>query len=610
MVATLTHGYKLQFRRRPYISDRVKMTVISDPVKALALDQELSALLAKGAIEAVDPLLQPRGYYSTYFLVPKKTGGFRPILDLRGLNRYMKVLPFHMLTTAEVLQTAAEGEWFTTVDLTDAYFHVPIAPQHRRFLRFAYRHRHWQFRVLPFGLSLAPRVFTRFVKAALAPLQACGLKILPYLDDWLLCAPSQTCATRDTSRLLAHVAQLGLKVNLEKSCLIPSQTTTFLGVTLDTTSMTARPSLRRVDDIIRLVHQVRLGRRVTYAAFLRLLGKLTSVTRVVPLGLLSLRPLQRWLNSFHMDAKYHRHRKVKVTWQCLRALAPWKDRVYLTKGVPMGLVICRREVVTTDACSTGWGAVWQHRTAQGRWAVKDGSDHINVLELRAVHLALRRFLPYLRGRHVLIRSDNTSTVYHINHQGGTRSLRLLKVSQDLLTWAAPRLCTLRAVYLPGEDNQIADYLSRQKPPPGEWYLHPEVVQRIWSLFGQAEVDLFASEGSTHCPLWFSLTGGLGSLGQDALAHPWPQVLLYAFPPLPLIWPTLQRVYQEGHKLLLVAPYWPARIWFPLLHSLCRGTPWPLLDRKDLLSQLGGRIWHPNPQRLRLWVWPLEGPSRS
>lgn len=315
MVATLTHGYKLQFRRRPYISDRVKMTVISDPVKALALDQELSALLAKGAIEAVDPLLQPRGYYSTYFLVPKKTGGFRPILDLRGLNRYMKVLPFHMLTTAEVLQTAAEGEWFTTVDLTDAYFHVPIAPQHRRFLRFAYRHRHWQFRVLPFGLSLAPRVFTRFVKAALAPLQACGLKILPYLDDWLLCAPSQTCATRDTSRLLAHVAQLGLKVNLEKSCLIPSQTTTFLGVTLDTTSMTARPSLRRVDDIIRLVHQVRLGRRVTYAAFLRLLGKLTSVTRVVPLGLLSLRPLQRWLNSFHMDAKYHRHRK---PWLCGR----------------------------------------------------------------------------------------------------------------------------------------------------------------------------------------------------------------------------------------------------------------------------------------------------
>lgn len=254
--------------------------------------------------------------------------------------------------------------------------------------------------------------------------------------------------------------------------------------------------------------------------------------------------------------------------------------------------------------------MWQHRTAQGCWAVKDGSDHINVLELRAVHLALRRFLPYLRGRHVLIRSDNTSTVYHINHQGGTRSLRLLKVSQDLLTWAAPRLCTLRAVYLPGEDNQIADYLSRQKPPPGEWYLHPEVVQRIWSLFGQAEVDLFASEGSTHCPLWFSLTGGLGSLAQDALAHPWPQVLLYAFPPLPLICPTLQRVYQEGHKLLLVAPYWPARIWFPLLHSLCRGTPWPLPDRKDLLSQLGGRIWHPNPQRLRLWVWPLEGPSRS
>ncbi|XP_037536617.1 uncharacterized protein LOC119413633 [Nematolebias whitei] len=606
VVATLTHGYRLQFRRRPRISGRVKMTVIADPVKAQALDQELSALLAKGAIEAVDPLQQPRGYYSTYFLVQKKTGGFRPILDLRGLNQYLKELPFHMLTTAEVLQAVTREEWFTSVDLKDAYFHVPIAAEHRRFLRFAYRGHHWQFRVLPFGLSLSPRVFTRCVKAALSPLQACGVKILPYLDDWLLCAPSQACAFHDTNRLLAHMSQLGLNVNLEKSCLIPSQTTTFLGVVLDSSSMRARPSAQRVAGILQLVNRFRLGKQLPYVAFLQLLGKLTSVTRVVPLGLLSLRPLQRWLNSFRLDARLHRHRKLAVTWSCLHALTPWRDEDYLSRGVPMGVVVCRREVVTTDASSMGWGAVWQRRAVQGRWGQRDHSKHINVLELRAVHLALRHFLPHLEGRHVLVRSDNTSVVYHINHQGGTRSAQLLSVSRELLEWASPRLSTLRAAYLPGRHNQVADFLSRQESPPGEWSLHRDIVLMIWDRFGQAEIDLFATEESTQCPLWYSLTGASGALGQDALAHPWPRVLLYAFPPLSLIWPTLQRVLEEGHRMLLVAPYWPVRPWFPLLRSLCQGVPWCLPTRRDLLSQLGGLIWHPNPQRLRLWVWPLQG----
>ena len=609
VLSTLTHGYKLQFRRRPPACGRVKMTIIHDPAKAQALTQELSALLDKGAIEPVDPLLQPGGFYSAYFLVAKKDGGLRPILDLRGLNRFLKVLRFHMLSTAEVLRTVAREEWFTSVDLKDAYFHVPIAPHHRQFLRFAFQGRHFQFRVLPFGLSLSPRVFTRCVAAALSPLQSRGMKILPYLDDWLICAPSQSQVALDTTLLLSHVARLGLRVNLTKSCLVPSQSTVFLAVSLDAVAMKACPSPQRVDDILRLLLLFREGRLLRYVEFLRLLGKLTAAATVVSLGLLSLRPLQRWLHSFHLDVRWHRHRRLKVSRRCLLALAPWRDRSFLLQGMPMGSIASRRETVTTDASLSGWGAVWQNRTAQGLWPAQVRSEHINVLELRAVHRALQLFLPFLGGRHVLVRSDNVSAVSHINHQGGTRSARLLQASRDLLLWAAPRLASLRAMYLPGVQNQAADLLSRCKPPPGEWRLHPEVILNIWDVFGRAEVDLFATKESTHCPLWFSWTEESSPLGQDALAHDWPEGLLYAFPPIPLIFPTLQRVLQQGHRLLLVAPFWPGRTWFPLLRRLCSSSPQRLPDRKDLLSQLQGKIWHPNPCCLQLWVWPLQGPTR-
>lgn len=83
------------------------MTIISNLAKALVLNQELSALLVKGATMPVDLLSKPSGYHSKYFLVKKKEGKLNPVLDLRGFNRFMKVIPFHMLSTVEVFLAVA-----------------------------------------------------------------------------------------------------------------------------------------------------------------------------------------------------------------------------------------------------------------------------------------------------------------------------------------------------------------------------------------------------------------------------------------------------------------------------------------------------------------------
>ena len=186
------------------------------------------------------------------------------------------------------------------------------------------------------------------------------------------------------------------------------------------------------------------------------------------------------------------------------------------------------------------------------------------------------------GRHVLVWSDNVSTISHINHQGGTRSARLLQVSRGLLLWAAPCLASTRVMYLPGERYKAADYLSHCKPPPGEWRFNQRWCST--SVTSLAEVDLIATEELTHCPLWFSLTEEAILLGQDALVHNWPEVLLYSFPPIPLIDLILQRVLQQGHTLLLISPFYLGKAWFPLLHRLCRSSLWHLPDRMDLLSQ--------------------------
>ncbi len=98
----------------------------------------------------------------------------------------------------------------------------------------------------------------------------------------------------------------------------------------------------------------------------------------------------------------------------------------------------------------------------------------------------------------------------------------------------------------------------------------------------------------------------GTLGTDALAHSWPRGLCkYAFPPVSLLAQTPCKVREEEEQILLVAPYWPTRTWFPELMLLVTAPPWQIPLRKDLLPQRRGTLWHPRPDLWKLHVWSLD-----
>ncbi len=115
---------------------------------------------------------------------------------------------------------------------------------------------------------------------------------------------------------------------------------------------------------------------------------------------------------------------------------------------------------------------------------------------------------------------------------------------------------------------------------------------IWSVFGKAEVDLFTSEDNYLCPIYFSRQ-------RDALAHDWPNNSLYAFPPIALLPQVIRRVKDTKCSLLLVTPLWRNQVWFPELIQLLSAAPWSIPQRRDLLSQTQGKIWHPQPELWRV-----------
>ena len=132
------------------------------------LMSEVKKILGKAAIEAVPFADRQQGFYSTFFLVTKKTGDYRAVINLRPLNQYLKTQHFKMDTMKTVLNLVKKGDWAFSVDLKDAYFHILIHPSHRKYLRFCIKGKAYQYRVLAFGPKTSPRVFTKVVAVVAA----------------------------------------------------------------------------------------------------------------------------------------------------------------------------------------------------------------------------------------------------------------------------------------------------------------------------------------------------------------------------------------------------------------------------------------------------------
>ena len=247
-------GYRIPFDRPPPLSECPISLPAYSPhsIRGVALNQELQDLLRKGAVE---PAPQSPGFYSRLFLVKKASGSWRPTIDLSTLNDYVTSSRFHMETPRSVLNSIRPGDWMISLDLQDAYLQVPVHHDSRRFLRFVVDGKPFQFRVLCFGLTTAPQVFTRIMAPVSTILHRHGVRMLRYLDDWLILASSKIACLQSRGRLLAVCTELGIQVNLTKSSLVPSQSIVYLGMEILSLPFIARPTPARANNLIRLIEE-------------------------------------------------------------------------------------------------------------------------------------------------------------------------------------------------------------------------------------------------------------------------------------------------------------------------------------------------------------------
>ena len=180
-VLNMVEGHHLQLQSHPplfcnFQQFNVKVGTIHQPI----IQKEVDELLSEGGIE---PSSGGAGFYSSMFVVPKHPGGLQPILNLKHFNCYMHVPSFKMPTIRHVWQLFQHDDYAFSIDLQDAYLHIPIVKHHHHFLQFVWPSVPYQLKVLPFGLATAPWVFTALTKTYFVPLPSQGFSIL--LSIWV-----------------------------------------------------------------------------------------------------------------------------------------------------------------------------------------------------------------------------------------------------------------------------------------------------------------------------------------------------------------------------------------------------------------------------------------
>ena len=605
-MTVLRDGYRVPFKDSPPPLSRTPVsfpTYRAGSPRAQALRQEVEAMLAKGALEiARDP---GPGFYSRLFLVEKTTGGWRPVIDISHLNDFVQLTPFKMETVASVLLSVREGDFLASLDLKDAYFQIPIRGSSRKLLRFMSEGTVYQFKALCFGLSTAPQVYQVFA-AVSAWAHSRGIRLLRYLDDWLVLSSLEKKAKQSVQALLSICHTLGIVINEKKSDFVPSQAAKYLGMTIDTGAGKVFPSLARVEKFLSVAERFCAMESPSAQLWQVILGHLASLERLVPHGRLRMRSLQWQLKTHWSPESDPPLLPVALPEEARRDLSWWMLRDHLLTGVRFGTPAPDLHLYS-DASSSGWGAHLLDQNVSGVWSDQEKLLHINLLEMKALFLGLQAFREDVIGHHVTAMCDNSTVVAYVNKQGGTVSRALCLLTSRLLRWTESFDVHLDARYLPGESNVLADLLSRCGQVVGtEWSLHPQVARSLLRVWGNPSIDLFATCLNTKLPLYCSLVPDPQAVFEDAFRHPWDDLDLYAFPPFPLVGRVIAR-FQDSSRvaMTLVAPLWPEKEWFADLLLLLTQPPLALPCWDKLLRQPHCSLFHQGVHALNLHTWRLS-----
>ena len=255
------------------------------------IDKEIEKLLEMQVITEVQH--HPNEFISPIFVVPKKDGDYRMILNLKDLNQYIEYHHFKMETFESAIKLVKPNSYFASVDLRHAYYSVSIAEEHQVKLRFQKSGKIYQFQCLPNGIACAPRQFTKLMKPVYASLRMLGHTNSGYIDDSLLLGDNFSECEDNVTDTVSLMTNVGFISHEKKSVLQPTRKIIFLGNNIDSEKMIVTLPNEKVQNIVQACVELLKKVQAKIRDVARVLGLMVSSFSAVDYAPLYYRCIER-----------------------------------------------------------------------------------------------------------------------------------------------------------------------------------------------------------------------------------------------------------------------------------------------------------------------------
>lgn len=384
------------------------------------MDKLIRELINNGAISKCMP--KDGKFISTYFLIDKPNGDKRFILNLKKLNENIIAPNLKMENTKSALRLLTRNCYIATKDLKDAYFLLPVAKKHRRYLRFSFKGILYQFNCLPFGLCTASHPFTKIMKPVVHFLRSRDLLSIIYLDDMLLLGRSKEDCIINVQETQNLLGKLGFVLNYNKCQLTPSMQYTFLEFILDRWEFCLKLTDKKREEILELAIELRQRRKCKIKKLAEFLGKLACACYAVRYGRLYTKALEREQFLALQRSGNNFEKSMNLPDRVVSDLEWWIRHISDTNNpINEGHY---ELVISTNASRSGWGVSCGKDKNHGWWSPEDLEEHISYLELQGAFYGLKCFADKLRSCNVVLRIDNTTAIAYINRIGSVQYPKL------------------------------------------------------------------------------------------------------------------------------------------------------------------------------------------